>query len=202
MIVIIDYGVGNLFSLASSLSYFGLESCVSSDKTVIANARKLILPGVGAFYDAAKLLADSGLDITVKNEVKKGKPLLGVCLGMQLLFERGLEYGDHAGLGLLKGIVSPLAPDIPNNLKIPQMGWNSLNIKADSPILKYMHEGEYFYFVHSYYAKGCADSLLASTEYGTNVPAIVGRDNIYGCQFHPEKSGRAGLNILKAFSEI
>jgi len=202
MIAIIDYGVGNLFSLASSLSYLGLDSCVSSDKTVIAKAEKLILPGVGAFYDAAKLLADSGLDITIKSEVEKGKPLLGVCLGMQLLFERGLEYGNHAGLGLLKGVVSPLTLDIPDNLKIPQMGWNSLNIKTTSPLLKYTREGEYFYFVHSYYAKGCEDSLLASTEYGADIPAIVGKDNIYGCQFHPEKSGRAGLNVLRAFSEI
>ena len=202
MIAIIDYGVGNLFSLASSLSYLGLDSCVSSDKTVIAKAEKLILPGVGAFYDAAKLLADSGLDITIKSEVKKGKPLLGVCLGMQLLFERGLEYGNHVGLGLLKGVVSPLTLDIPDNLKIPQMGWNSLNIKTTSPLLQYTREGEYFYFVHSYYAKGCEDSLLASTEYGADVPAIVGKDNVYGCQFHPEKSGRAGLNVLRAFSEI
>ena len=202
MIAIIDYGVGNLFSLASSLSYLGLDSCVSSDKTVIAKAEKLILPGVGAFYDAAKLLADSGLDITIKSEVKKGKPLLGVCLGMQLLFERGLEYGNHVGLGLLKGVVSPLAPDIPDNLKIPQMGWNSLNIKTTSPLLQYTREGEYFYFVHSYYAKGCEDSLLASTEYGADVPAIVGKDNVYGCQFHPEKSGLSGLNVLRAFSEI
>ena len=200
MIAIIDYGVGNLFSLISSFNAIGVEAVVTSDKEVIAKADKIILPGVGAFGDASKKLKDSGLDKVVKEMVSIGKPLLGVCLGMQMLFERSYEYGEYEGLGLLKGEV--VAFDLPKNYKIPHIGWNALEFKKKSPILKYISENDCVYFVHSYHAINCEDSLIATTEYGTEVTAIVGSGNVFGCQFHPEKSGDVGLKILKAFSEI
>ncbi|MCR4883462.1 MAG: imidazole glycerol phosphate synthase subunit HisH [Clostridiales bacterium] len=201
MIAIIDYGVGNLFSLRSSFAAIGQEVMVTDTIEEIRRADRLILPGVGAFRDAAEKLHASGLDRVVREETAKGKPLLGVCLGMQMLFERSYEYGEYEGLGLLKGEIRPIAERIPADLKIPQMGWNSLRIVKDSPLLKYTREGEYVYFVHSYSAAGCEDSLLAVTEYGTDLTACVGKDNVFGCQFHPEKSGDAGLRILKAFCE-
>ncbi len=201
MIAVIDYGVGNLFSLQCSLSAIGAESVITGDKKVIEQADKLILPGVGAFGDAADALQRSGLVPVVKKQVKKGKPLLGICLGMQLLFERSYEYGVHDGLGLLKGEVKPLG-DYISGLKIPHMGWNSLNITTSSPLMKYTAQGDYVYFVHSYCAVDCKDSLIATSCYGIDVTAVVGKDNVYGTQFHPEKSGDVGLNILKAFSEI
>ncbi len=200
MIAIIDYGVGNLFSLISSFNAIGVEAVVTSDKKVIAKADKIILPGVGAFGDASKKLKDSGLDKVVKEMVNIGKPLLGVCLGMQMLFERSYEYGEYEGLGLLKGEV--VAFDLPKNYKIPHIGWNALEFKKKSPILKYINENDCVYFVHSYHAINCESSLIATTEYGTEVTAIVGSGNVFGCQFHPEKSGDVGLKILKAFSEI
>ena len=202
MIAIIDYGVGNLFSLRSSFAAIGQEAAVTNDIDEIRRADRLILPGVGAFRDAAEKLRASGMDRVVKEETAKGKPLLGVCLGMQMLFERSYEYGVYEGLGLLKGEIRPIAERIPAGLKIPQMGWNALKIVKDSPLLKYTREGEYVYFVHSYSAVGCDDSLLASTEYGAELTACVGKDNVFGCQFHPEKSGEVGLRILKAFCEI
>ena len=201
MIAIIDYGVGNLFSLRSSFAAIGQDAVVTSDIEEIRRADRLILPGVGAFQDAAEKLRASGMDKAVKDETAKGKPLMGVCLGMQMLFERSYEYGVHEGLGLLKGEIRPIAERIPDGLKIPQMGWNALRIVKDSPLLKYTREGEYVYFVHSYSAVNCGDSLLAVTEYGADLTACVGSGNVFGCQFHPEKSGEAGLRILKAFCE-
>ena len=201
MIAIIDYGVGNLFSLRSSFAAIGQEAAVTNDIDEIRRADRLILPGVGAFRDAAEKLRASGMDRVVKEETAKGKPLLGVCLGMQMLFERSYEYGVYEGLGLLKGEIRPIAERIPAGLKIPQMGWNALKIVKDSPLLKYTREGEYVYFVHSYSAVDCEDSLLAVTEYGAELTACVGKGNVFGCQFHPEKSGEVGLRILKAFCE-
>ena len=202
MIAIIDYGVGNLFSLRSSFAAIGQDAVVTSDIEEIRRADRLILPGVGAFRDAAEKLRASGMDKAVKEETAKGKPLLGVCLGMQMLFERSYEYGVHEGLGLLKGEIRPIEERIPAGLKIPQMGWNALKIVKESPLLKYTREGEYVYFVHSYSAVSCEESLLAVTEYGADLTACVGKGNVFGCQFHPEKSSDVGLRILKAFCEI
>jgi glutamine amidotransferase len=201
MVAIIDYGVGNLFSLRSSFAAIGEEARVTAEPEEIRQADRVILPGVGAFGDAAEKLRKTGLDQVVREEAGRGKPLMGICLGMQLLFEKSYEYGEHAGLGLLKGEIRPIAERIPAGLKIPQMGWNSLRIVRQAPILKYTREGEYVYFVHSYSAVKCEDSLLADTEYGAMLTACVGKDNVFGCQFHPEKSGDVGLRILKAFCE-
>lgn len=201
MIAIIDYGVGNLFSLRSSLNKIGADTVVTADPAVIAKADKLILPGVGAFADAAKKLRDSGLDKVIKAEAAAGKPIMGICLGMQMLFEKSYEYGEHEGLGLLKGAVVPMEGSIPANLKIPHIGWNALKFQKDSKLFKYIQEGDCVYFVHSFYASGCEDSLLATAEYGKDLTAVVAKDNVMGCQFHPEKSGDVGLNILRAFCE-
>ena len=201
MVAIIDYGVGNLFSLQSSFAAIGEEAEVTADPEVIRRADRVILPGVGAFGDAARKLRETGLDRVVKAEAAAGKPLMGICLGMQMLFERSREYGVHEGLGLLKGEIRPIAERIGEGLKIPQMGWNALRIKKDSPILKYTREGDYVYFVHSYSAVDCGESLLATVEYGAELTACVGLGNVYGCQFHPEKSGSVGLKILRAFCE-
>ncbi|MDR3121627.1 MAG: imidazole glycerol phosphate synthase subunit HisH [Clostridiales bacterium] len=203
MIAIIDYGVGNLFSLAGSLRHLGIESAVTRDLGVIRSAERVILPGVGAFGDAIAKFRAFGLEPALSAEVAKGKPLLGICLGMQLLFEKSFEFGLYEGLGYLKGEVHPLTPDIPADLKVPQIGWNSLRFeRPDDPLLKYSKEGDYVYYVHSFYAKGCADSLVAWSEYGTRVPGLVHRGNVYGTQFHPEKSGAAGLAMLRAFAEV
>lgn len=201
MTAIIDYGVGNLFSLRSSFAAIGEDAEVTADPERIRSADRVILPGVGAFEDAARKLRESGLDEVVREEAAKGKPLLGICLGMQMLFERSYEYGEHPGLGLLKGVIRPMAGRIPENLKIPQMGWNNLKIKKESPLLKYTHEGDYVYFVHSFSAVECEESLLATVEYGEEITACVGKDNVFGCQFHPEKSSNTGLQILRAFCE-
>ncbi len=202
MIAIIDYGVGNLFSLESSFAAIGAAVTVTSDPEVIKKADRIILPGVGAFGDAADKLKNSGLCEVIKEETKNGKPLMGICLGMQLLFEQSYEYGVHEGLGLIKGSIKPLADVVDKNLKIPHIGWNALKIHRDSPIFKYIKDGDCVYFVHSYYATGCEDSLIADTEYSVPVTAAVQNGNIFGCQFHPEKSGDVGLSILKAFAEI
>ncbi len=202
MILLIDHGVGNLFSLKSSLCMIGEEVQVSREPEEIRLADRLILPGVGAFEDAAAKLRASGLDQVIRKEAASGKPLLGICLGMQLLFERSYEYGIHEGLGLLKGEIRPIAEKIPASLKIPQMGWNALSIIKESRILKDIREGEYVYFVHSYSATGCDESLVAVTDYGAELTACVEKDNIMGCQFHPEKSGDTGIRILKNFCEI
>ena len=201
MIAIIDYGVGNLFSLISSLEYLGVESVVTKDEQVIRNADKIILPGVGAFADAIRLLRQTGLVPLLEEQVASGKPLLGICLGMQLLFERGMEYGDHSGLGFVKGEVCPIADDAPQGLKIPHMGWKKLDFKKQSPLFKYINEGDYVYFVHSYHAKN-SDSVIATSYYGIDLTAAVQNGNVYGAQFHPEKSGETGLKILKAFAEL
>lgn len=201
MIAIVDYGVGNLFSLKSSLEMIGAESVVTSDPDVIRQADKILLPGVGAFEDARAKLRNSGLDKVVCDEVKQGKKLLGICLGMQMLFDRSYEYGTHEGLGLLRGEVVPMQGSIPKELNIPHIGWNSLKVISDHPIFKYTRDGDFVYFVHSYYASGCDDSLLATTDYGIEMTAAVAKDNVAGMQFHPEKSGECGLNILRAFAE-
>ena len=201
MIAIIDYGVGNLFSLRSSLDMIGAESVVTSDPDVIRASDKILLPGVGAFEDARAKLKNSGLDKVVTEEVKKGKKLLGICLGMQMLFERSYEYGTHEGLGLLRGEVVAMQGRIPEELNIPHIGWNSLKVVSSHPIFKYTNEGDFVYFVHSYYASGCDESLLATTDYGIEMTAAVAKDNVAGMQFHPEKSGECGLNILRAFAE-
>ena len=202
MVAILDYGVGNLFSLVSSLNRGGAEAVVTSDRAVIERADQIILPGVGAFADATKKLHESGLGEVIRAQVAKGKPLLGVCLGMQLLFETSHEYGEHKGLGLLKGDVVPMRGYIDDTLKVPHIGWNSLRFVRDNPLFKYIKDGDYVYFVHSYFVKGCEDSLLADTEYGKPLTAAVVSGNVYGCQFHPEKSGDVGLKILQAFCEM
>lgn len=203
MIAIINYGVGNLFSLAGSLRHMGIDSLVTGDPAVLADAERIILPGVGAFGDAVDKFRESGLEAPLKAQVAAGKPLLGICVGMQILFETGYEFGEHKGLGFLHGSIHSLAGDIPANYKVPQIGWNSLHIaRPNDPLLRYAKQGEYVYFVHSFYAKDCADSVVAWVEYGTQVPAIVRAGNVWGTQFHPEKSGRVGLGLLKAFSEV
>jgi len=205
MLAVVDYGVGNLFSLKSSLRAVNVDAVVTSDEVTLAHADGIILPGVGAFADAAEKLRCSGMADVVQREVDAGKPLMGICLGMQLLFERSLEYGNHAGLGLLRGTVRPLSGHVPKTYKIPQIGWNHLTMTErgkTSPIFKDIKEGSYVYFVHSFYAADCEDSVLANTEYGAPVTAAVGHENVYGCQFHPEKSGETGLRILKAFAEV
>lgn len=202
MIAVVDYGVGNLFSLQSSLKSLRQKAIVTSDPEMIRSAERIILPGVGAFGDAAEKLRLTGLDRIVLELAEKGKPLLGICLGMQMLFEKSYEFGEHRGLGLLRGSVIPMKGTIPEGLKIPQMGWNSLMIKRNHPLLQYVKEGDCVYFVHSYYATDCEESLLAACEYGKELAAAVAFENVMGCQFHPEKSGRVGLSILKAFCEV
>ena len=201
MIAIIDYGVGNLFSLVSSFKMIGADAVVTGDPDVIRRADKLILPGVGAFADAIAKLRESGLDRVLMEEAARGKELMGICLGMQLLFEKSMEYGEHEGLGLLKGSVVPMEGVIPAELKIPHIGWNALHFQKDHRLMKYIQENDCVYFVHSYYAVDCEDSLLATAEYGKELTAMVGKNNVMGCQFHPEKSGAVGLNILRAFCE-
>lgn len=204
MIAIIDYGVGNLFSLCSSLQSIGAEAVVTPDPAVIRAADRIILPGVGAFADAAAKLRATGLDQVLLEEAANGKKIMGICLGMQMLFEESFEYGIHKGLGLIPGRVVPMAGYIPEGLKIPHIGWNPLILKGEEkhPLLKYVEEGDCVYFVHSYFATDCAESVIATAEYGKELTAAVARGNVMGCQFHPEKSGRVGLNILKAFCEM
>ena len=196
MIAVVDYGVGNLFSLACSLKAVGAEAVFTADPAVLAEAEKLILPGVGAFRDAAAKLAEKGLAEAVIREAEKGKPLLGICLGMQLLFDRSYEDGNYAGLGLIPGEVKDLRPLLGPAYKVPHMGWNPLRIRFPEPLLAHTREGESVYFVHSYFACCDARYVAADAEYGVSVPAVVRRDNVCGCQFHPEKSGPAGRKIL------
>ncbi len=202
MIAIIDYGVGNLFSLKSSFAAIGAEAVVTGDVQVIRAAEKIVLPGVGAFSDAAEKLRKTGLDRVIKEEAEKGKPLLGICLGMQLLFDKSYEYGVHEGLGLIKGNIKPIRDKIDANLKIPHIGWNPLIIKKENPIFKYINDGDCVYFVHSFYAADCDESVIAVSEYGALLTAAVASGNVYGCQFHPEKSGKVGLKILRAFAQM
>ncbi|MBQ8407321.1 MAG: imidazole glycerol phosphate synthase subunit HisH [Clostridia bacterium] len=203
MVAIIDYGVGNLFSLRSSFAAIGEEAVVSADPEVLRSADRLILPGVGAFGDAAAKLKATGLDKVLLDEAANGKPVMGICLGMQMLLERSFEYGEHEGLGLIPGEIRPISDVIPAGLPIPQIGWNALRIKGEKhPILKYVNDGDCVYFVHSYYGTNCDESVIADTEYGAYLTAAVAKDNVCGCQFHPEKSGKVGLSILKAFCEM
>lgn len=203
MVAIIDYGVGNLFSLKSSFAFIGEEAVVSADPEVLRRADRLILPGVGAFGDAAAKLRATGLDKVLVEEAANGKPVMGICLGMQMLLERSYEYGCHEGLGLIKGEIRPIADVIPSDLPIPQIGWNALRLKDEKhPIFKYVNDGDHVYFVHSYYGASCDDSVIADTEYGAYLTAAVASGNVCGCQFHPEKSGKVGLSILKAFCEM
>ena len=202
MIAVVDYGVGNLFSLRSSLETIGADVIVTGEAEMIRRADKIILPGVGAFEDAAAKLRESGLDVVLCEEAKGGKPIMGICLGMQMLFEKSLEYGEHKGLGLIRGIVRPIADVIPDDLKIPHIGWNALHFGAHKhPLFRYLNEGDFVYFVHSYYAADCDESVIATAEYGAELTAAVANGNVCGCQFHPEKSGDVGLNILRAFCE-
>ncbi|MBQ3220183.1 MAG: imidazole glycerol phosphate synthase subunit HisH [Clostridia bacterium] len=202
MIAIVDYGVGNLFSLKSSFKSIGIDATVTSDKSVLESAERIILPGVGAFGDAVEKLRATGLDKVVIEQAKNGKPLLGICLGMQMLFEKSYEYGVHDGLSLIKGNIVPIKDVIPPNLKIPHIGWNALSITGEkNGLFKYINDGDFVYFVHSFYGADC-DSVIATSEYGVPLTAAVTKGNVYGCQFHPEKSGKVGLNILRAFCEL
>ena len=202
MIVIIDYGVGNLYSLTQSFKAIGAEVIVSGEEAVIRNADKIVLPGVGAFEDAVNKLRATGLDKVIIEEAQKGKPLLGICLGMQLLFDKSYEYGEHKGLSLIKGEIEPISKVIPKEYKIPHIGWNALHFGGNKhPLFKYLNEGDHAYFVHSYYGAKCAESVIATAEYGPELTAAVASGNVYGCQFHPEKSGEVGLKILRAFCE-
>ena len=202
MIAIVDYGVGNLFSVKSSFAAIGAEAVITSDPDVIRAADRILLPGVGAYRDAAQKLRDTGMGDLVREQAAAGKPVMGICLGMQLLFEKSYEFGEHEGLGLLKGVVRPIRDVAPANYKVPHIGWNALNIHKHHPLLKYVLEGDCVYFVHSFYAADCDDEVIATTEYGADLTAAVARGNVCGCQFHPEKSGQVGLSILKAFCEL
>ena len=204
MLAIVDYGVGNLFSLSCSLRSLGAEVTVTGDEAVLAAADKIILPGVGAFGDAADALRLTGLRQAVLREAEAGKPLLGICVGMQLLFDYSTEFGRHDGLGLIPGSVQPIRPVLPEGYKVPHIGWNALHFPKDkpvSPLFRRIREGDFVYFVHSFYGAGCESSTIATVEYGPELTAAVARDNVYGVQFHPEKSGEVGLNILRAFCE-
>lgn len=202
MIAIVDYGVGNLFSLKSSFNAIGEKVVVSGDKSVIEQAERIILPGVGAFGDAVEKLRATGLDKVIIEQAKNGKPLLGICLGMQMLFEKSFEYGEYQGLGLIKGEIRPIKDVISTDLKIPHIGWNALKITGEKQgLFKYINDGDFVYFVHSFYGANC-DSVVATAEYGVPLTAAVAKGKVYGCQFHPEKSGSVGLNILKAFCEL
>lgn len=202
MIRIIDYGVGNLFSLRSSLRAIGIDADYTGNPAEIRKADKLILPGVGAFRDAREALRSTGLDRVVQEEAGKGKPLMGICLGMQMLFDWSYEYGEYEGLGLIPGKIVPMEGRIPKDLPIPHIGWNELMLKQPSPLMKNTANGDYVYFVHSYYAETPAEYVIATTDYGVEMTAAVQKDNVYGCQFHPEKSSEVGLSILKAFCEL
>lgn len=225
MIAIIDYGVGNLFSLKASLAHLGADVMITDKKSDIKAADRIILPGVGAFKDAIDKLNATGLVDTICEETSKGKPLLGICLGMQLLFEKSFEYGEHEGLGLIKGNVCDIRADLSEEgkktLKVPHIGWNALKlnktqqpethccsneiskpVSGKDPLFKYINEGDHVYFVHSYYAKDCAESTIATTEYEIPITAAVRAGSVYGTQFHPEKSGEVGMKILRAFMEL
>lgn len=202
MVAIVDYGVGNLFSLKSSLLAIGADVVVTCDKDILKSADRIILPGVGAFEDAARKLRESGLDSVIIELAASGKPILGICLGMQLLFDKSYEYGEHKGLGLIKGNVKAIRDVIDDDLKIPHIGWNPLIFKKENPLFSNIQNGDCVYFVHSFYATDCEDSVIATAEYGAEITAAVACKNVFGCQFHPEKSGNVGLSILKTFVEL
>ena len=202
MIAIVDYGVGNLFSVKSSFAAIGAKAVITSDPDVIRAADRILLPGVGAYRDAAQKLRETGMGDLVREQAASGKPVMGICLGMQLLFEKSYEFGEYEGLGLLKGSVRPIRDVAPAHYKVPHIGWNALHLQKSHPLLKYVLEDDCVYFVHSYYATDCADAIIATTEYGAPITAAVAQGNVCGCQFHPEKSGMVGLSILKAFCEL
>ena len=203
MIAIIDYGVGNLFSLTASLKSLGADVVVTNKKEEIIAADRIILPGVGAFEDAIAKLRATGLVDTIISETKKGKPLLGICLGMQLLFEKSYEYGEHEGLGLVKGVVASIQEDLNDKtLKVPHIGWNSLQLRGEDPLFKYINDGDYVYYVHSFYGRDCVENTIATSNYDITITGAVRSGSVYGTQFHPEKSGNVGLKILKAFMEL
>lgn len=205
MIAVVDYSVGNLFSLSASLKMVGADAVITGDAMQLRNADKIILPGVGAFGDAITKLRQTGLDKVIIEEAKNGKALLGICLGMQMLFEKSYEYGEYEGLSLIRGSVRPIKPEIPDTLKVPHIGWNRLIFPQDKPkseLFKYLNEGDFMYFVHSFYAMDCDESVTSYAEYGKLLTASVENKNVYGMQFHPEKSGEKGLSILKAFCEL
>lgn len=202
MLAIVDYGVGNLYSLASSLGVLGVEYEVASEPARLREASHIILPGVGAFADAAEKLRQSGMWTAVLEEARRGKPLMGICLGMQMLFDKSYEYGEHAGLGLIPGEVCPLIDDIAPGLKVPHIGWNRLDVRRDDPLFRHFENGRYVYYVHSFYAKHCEADTLATSDYSMPVTGVVRRGSVYGVQFHPEKSGDAGLGLLRAFAEM
>lgn len=211
MIAVIDYGVGNLFSLTASLKFLGAETIVTNKREDILAADRIILPGVGAFEDAIAKLRATGLVDTIIEETRKGKYLLGICLGMQLLFEKSYEYGEHQGLGLIKGKIASIEEDLPERtggrgpgekLKVPHIGWNSLNLKGKDPLFRYIKNGDYVYYVHSYYGRNCLENTIASSNYDIEITGAVRSGSVYGTQFHPEKSGSVGLNILRAFIEL
>ncbi len=201
-LTIIDYGVGNLFSLKSSFAALGVTATVTSVPQDLAQAERIILPGVGAFGDAIAKLNACGMAEALLAEAAKGKPIMGICLGMQLLFDKSFEYGEYEGLGLIKGEIRPIADVIPQGLKIPHIGWNALQLNGEHPLFKYIQNGDHVYFVHSFYGANCAESVIATSEYGAELTAAVAQGNVMGCQFHPEKSGEVGLRILKAFCEM
>ena len=198
MLTIIDYSMGNLHSVANALTHLGEEWRISSRPEELDGADGMILPGVGAFPDAVDCLRSRGLFDAIKARALAGTPLLGICLGMQLLFKYGNEHSRRAGLGLIPGEV---VPKDGHGEKIPHIGWNAISFKKEHKLFKYIKEGDFVYFVHSYYAADCEDSVIADTEYGARVTAAAASGNIMGCQFHPEKSGNVGLNILRAFCE-
>ena len=202
MVAIVDYGVGNLFSLECSLNAIGAEVVITADPEVLRRADQVLLPGVGAFEDAAKKLRSTGLDVVLKELAASGKPLLGICLGMQMLFEKSYEYGEHEGLGLIPGQVVPMEGVIPADYKIPHIGWNALHFTKDSPLFSGIQDGDCVYFVHSYYAANCDANVIATAEYGPELTAAVANKNVFGCQFHPEKSGKVGLSILRKFCDL
>ena len=202
MLAIVDYGVGNLYSLASSLGVLGVEYEVASEPARLREASHIILPGVGAFADAAEKLRQSGMWTAVLEEARRGKSLMGICLGMQMLFDKSYEYGEHAGLGLIPGEVCPLIDDIAPGLKVPHIGWNRLDVRRDDPLFRYFENGRHVYYVHSFYARHCEADTLATSDYSIPVTGAVRRGSVYGVQFHPEKSGDAGLGLLRAFAEM
>ena len=203
MVAIVDYGVGNLFSLKSSFDFIGVKAIFTSNPKDIEGADQIILPGVGAFEDAAKKIRDTKLDTLIKEEAALGKPIMGICLGMQMLFEKSYEYGEHQGLSLINGEIVPIGDVVTSDLKIPHIGWNALNFSnKDSQLFKYIKDGDFVYFVHSYFAANCDEAVIATAEYGKPLTAAVENKNVFGCQFHPEKSGEVGLKILKAFCEL
>lgn len=202
MIAVIDYGIGNLGSVKNALDYLGLENIITSDKEQILSADKVILPGVGAFGDAIDTFRNRGFEPVLNEFIKTGKPVLGICVGMQMLFEYSNEFGRHKGLGIMKGEIVKFDESKDNSYKIPHMGWNQIEVVSDNPLLKGI-DGKDVYFVHSYYLTGNDENIIAYTTYaGVKYGSAVKKDNVYACQFHPEKSGETGLQILRNFGEL